>query len=225
MQLVTLVSGDGVDVASGSLVIAADDTGALRTVVESASALQAMQRDAGDRLSAAETEAQERGYQAGLAQARAEAEAALALQRLEQSDAHARLIDAQRDETATLALQIVRKIAERLAPADVLAALADTAARECLADSPRSIRVHPDQVIAVRERLAALRRSSDDLSGQHSADRADTIASSAVPVSVIADESLTECECLLDTADGSLQVDLDTQLAAIGTWWAGTPGD
>ncbi len=143
---------------------------------------------------AAGAEASARGFEAG--RRAAEDETAATLLRLAEQAAAER--ERQRNQVGALALQVVRKLIGGLDAADVLVALADTATAEILPNRPVALVVHPERCEAVRARLA-----------RHDALRCE----------VRGDPALGAEACRLETADGSLDVALDTQLARLAAAW------
>jgi flagellar assembly protein FliH len=98
-----------------------------------------------------------------------------------------------RASSATLALDIVRRIAAGLAPDEVLAALAEQAARDLLPEEPIGVRVAPDAVGAVSRRLWPI----------------------GARIEVHADPDLPAGDCVLDTPSGRTHAGLEVQLKAL----------
>jgi flagellar assembly protein FliH len=103
-----------------------------------------------------------------------------------------------RASSATLALDIVRRIAAGLAPDEVLAALAEQAARDLLPEEPIGVRVAPDAVGAVSRRLWPI----------------------GARIEVHGDPDLPVGDCVLDTPSGRTHAGLDVQLKALETVFA-----
>lgn len=150
---------------------------------------------------AAVTQAQAEGYAAGEAagytagQARAQQDAAAAL--AEQLQRIASEQAAQRDELrhalVALASGMVRRMASDLAPAQVLAALAERAFDHVVPPQPVRLRVPPPLLDAVREALA-----QRDL---------------VLPVQCSADDALHGLQCVVESASGTLLAGLDDVLS------------
>jgi len=98
-----------------------------------------------------------------------------------------------RASSATLALDIVRRIAAGLAPEEVLAALAEQAARDLLPEEPIGVRVAPEAVGAVSRRLWPI----------------------GARIEVHADPDLPNGDCVLDTPSGRTHAGLEVQLKAL----------
>lgn len=103
-----------------------------------------------------------------------------------------------RASSATLALDIVRRIAAGLAPEEVLAALAEQAARDLLPEEPIGVRVAPGAVGAVSRRLWPI----------------------GARIEVQGDPDLREGDCVLDTPSGRTHAGLEVQLGALETVFA-----
>jgi flagellar biosynthesis/type III secretory pathway protein FliH len=144
-------------------------------------------------LAAAREQAQLEGYAAG----RREALEALAPRLADTWDQAARSaaadVDTLRQTLVALSLQVVQRVADSLAPADVVSALAARAAEALLPDSGAVVRVHPDVAAAVRARLQG---------------------SSGV-LDVRADPQLGPYDCAFDTPAGQLLAGLPAQLARL----------
>ncbi len=210
MNLITLVNHDTVTLASGSLVYDASETNALTNAVQSAEALAAHLASEEARIAeaaeAGRQQGQSEGYADGMAQAQAENGAHL-VRLTAEAQAH---IEQQREQTLTMALQIVKKITTQFATDEVLVTLARTAARECAADESISLSVHPDQLEAVQQRIEANTgaQTTDAETGRKN-------ASGAAIAEVFADETLAADGCVLHTRYGSVVADLKTRLEAI----------
>jgi flagellar biosynthesis/type III secretory pathway protein FliH len=103
-----------------------------------------------------------------------------------------------------LALQVARKLLGRLPEDTLLAALADTAARETLTAPPLALVVHPDRVDAVRAQLATFARDGDD---------------AALRCEVRADAACAPDTCRLETEHGTVDASLEAQLARLAQAW------
>jgi len=195
MTFLTLISDDNVWAATDQRVYDASDVPALESLVEQTRALSASVEQHRQEAEVALHEARERGYAEGLRQGLAERRATLAETALELREQHARSIEEQRAACVALALDVVRKIAADVAPSEWLHAQAVHAARSMI-EAPRiTLRVSPERVAEVARAVAA--------------DGTDAIER------VIADDELGLDDCLLDTGAGTVDVSMDTQLAAI----------
>lgn len=136
------------------------------------------------------------GHAQGLAEGRATAEAELRAElfRLAVRDAGER--QKLREDVATLAIEVVRRIAGALGPETVVAALAERAVAELVPDTVATMRVAPANVDAVSERLAKL-----------------------PGIRVSPDAELGADDCIVETALGRVHAGLETQLAAIAHTW------
>lgn len=152
--------------------------------------------DIGQRADAARREAHEAGYadghreglEAGAGDIRSE------LFRLAMRDGEERR--ARRAEIATLALEVVRRIAGEVGDAAFVAGLADRATAALVPDTVATVRVAPAQVAQVTARLAA-----------------------RTGIVVEGDATLAADDCVVETALGHTHAGLETQLAQIETAW------
>jgi len=106
---------------------------------------------------------------------------------------------AQRAEAARLAIEVVRRIAGELGSETVVSALAEKAARDLAPDTKATVKVSPAVQAAVAERLARF----DGLT-------------------VAADPSLSDDDCVVETSFGVIRAGLKTQLAAVERAWTGS---
>lgn len=174
--------------------------------------LEALVAGQARRLAAAEAEARAAGHAAGLEEGRRAARDEAAAVLLSMTQAAARQRDALCDQVAALALQVARKLLGRLADEERLLGLADTAAREMLPAGALVLTVHPDQVDAVRARLAAW---SAGAAMPHEA---------PVGFEVRGEPGAPPGLCRVESALGSVDATLDTQLAALAAAWGVDPG-
>lgn len=174
--------------------------------------LDALYREQRAIVAAAGESARAEGYAQGHEQGLAEARRALAQTQAALEAQAAAERERLRADLAALALAVVRRLMGRLGDDERLAGLADGAAREWLAggDAARAptLVVHPAQLDAVRDRLAAL---PEDPAVPSPAVRADPEASLQT--------------CRLETEAGSLDASLDVQLSRLAQAWGVPPGD
>lgn len=139
------------------------------------------------------------GRNAGYAAGRDEALSTVAPQLLnawEQAAGQARMnVQTWRQAAVALSRHIVQHIADTMAPADVVAALALRAADALAPHEAAVVRVHPDVAAAVQAHLAVCERSSD-----------------AAVLEVRADPALDHLDCRFDMPDGQWFVGLEPQL-------------
>jgi flagellar biosynthesis/type III secretory pathway protein FliH len=144
------------------------------------------------------------GYAEGLAAAQREANEQLAATLLQFSEAAAQERARLRSGTASLALEVVRKVLGHFADDAVLAALAETAAAELLAGPSLVLVVHPSQVDAVRDRLA------------------ERTGPEGLRFELRGDPGCAVDACRIETEHGSVDVALETQLARLAAAWSGS---
>lgn len=111
----------------------------------------------------------------------------------------AQLRTAQRAEAARLAIEVVRRIAGEMGSETMVSALAEKAASDLAPDTRATVRVSPAAQAAVAERLARFDK-----------------------LTVTADSSLTDDECVVETSFGVIRAGLETQLAAVERAWMGS---
>ncbi|MCP5091494.1 MAG: hypothetical protein GY949_11285 [Gammaproteobacteria bacterium] len=194
-------------IASNRRVLRACEMPSLEHAAALCARLDAMLRDQPTQLAEQRECARAEGYARGLEQGRAAAreETANALTAMSQA------LQATREQlhadTATLALAVVDKLMGRFSNTERLAGLAATAAREAVFGAGETqpaltLTVHPDQVDAVREQLAA--RSAGEY---------------APPIKVQDDPDCGPHACRLDSELGSIEATLDVQLARLAQAW------
>lgn len=195
MNYLTLFNDEHGFVATRQKVFSANELTALQSVSEQA---QELGRRIAEQKALSE-QARETGYaegwQQGEQQAREEAHKEL-VARLQQMD---EALEAEkvrvRQACAALAVDMVRRIAGNIESDRWLLAQAEQAAEQVLDHGELVLRVHPDHAEALSARLHA----------------SDTSRIKRV----LADEGLSLQGCILESALGQVEVDLDTQLASV----------
>jgi len=99
--------------------------------------------------------------------------------------------------SVNLAVQIVEKIASRIGPPEMIAALAQQAASELVPAEAIVVKVHPSMLSQVEEQLAGLGTQLN------------------TPLQFESDVSLNEDGCILETEYGHVKADLETQLSVL----------
>jgi len=174
------------------------DAQALRDRLEQLTDAQA------ERVAAAAEEARVKGYVAGREQAAIDGRDEVAATIVELTRAATQEREQMRGEVAGLALQVVRKLLGQLPADGVLAALAETAAREMLPTQTLTLLVHPDQCDAVRARLSAGATSAD---------------APAPRFDVQPDPDYAADACRIETEHGSVDASLEAQLERLANAW------
>jgi len=208
VNIICLLDNPEMVIASGKRVFSAEDTGALLSLAESADRLHMSAEGQEARIAQAENDACERGRKEGVAQGRKMATAELAETTLSLVDKTNAELNQVREQALSLALQVVRKIADGVANEDMLVALATTAAQECLPSKSIVLKVHPGAIDGVKQRVSEYRANSDTQHPVHS---------------IVADEELDLNACVLETDTGQVCADLDTQLGVLEKHLAATP--
>jgi type III secretion protein L len=155
---------------------------------------QALREDARAASVQAGEAARDEGYAAGHAEGLAAGAALVREELLRLAQADVARAEAQRTDLARLGLEVVRRIAADLGPADMVAALAEKAAAAIAPDSQLTVRVPAAALDATRARLGA-------------------------GVAVEPDETLSATDCVLSTPLGEVRAGLETQLAQLARQW------
>lgn len=157
------------------------------------------------RIAATAEEARVKGYVAGREAGAVEARDEVAATLLDLAQVAAQERERLRGEVATLALHVVRKLLGQMPLDGIVAALAETAARDMLPTQTLTLYVHPDRADAVRARLAAT-----------------TAASADAPLprfDVQGDANAAADTCRIETEHGTIDASLDAQLARLADAW------
>jgi flagellar biosynthesis/type III secretory pathway protein FliH len=165
------------------------------------------ERESAAALEAALAAAREQGLAQGRAEGQREAREKLAANLLSLAQASASERERLQASVGALALQVARKMLGKLPDDTLLAALADTAARETLTAPPVAPVVHPDEVDAVRARLAA--HAQDD--------------ATALRCEVRGEPTCAPDTCRLETEHGTIDASLEAQLARLADAWGAAP--
>jgi len=193
MSLVSLFSDERGFLASDQLVYTAEELLQVQEAATMAAELASAIKEQTQINVAAKSAGFSAGYEEGKQQASAEAAQELQRNILELQRAYQRDVSAQKAACATLAIDIVRKIAGQVAPADWLYAEANTAAAELVDRTGLVLRVHSSQYDNLSKRVA----------GDNLFDR------------VVADESVAPDACSIDTRYGKIDVDIETQIEQV----------
>ncbi|MGN6526991.1 MAG: FliH/SctL family protein [Burkholderiaceae bacterium] len=207
MSYVALFVTEDVNVATAARVLPAEELRALADGRELLLALQSQRESDGVRLAVASDRARDAGYAEGFAAGRAAAREQLAQAQLELELAAQRDRSILRRQTeasvATLALEVVRKLAGEIDAGELVAALARQAVRQLLDDEPVTLVVHP----AMAERVRA------------QADAQDAQDAHGPAVAVQEDPTLAPLDCRLVTRSGTTLAGLDVQLRRLAAAW------
>lgn len=169
--------------------------------------LEQLNEEAAARIAAAAEDARVQGYVQGHELGAHDARTEIATTLTALAGKAARDREAMHGEVAALALQVVRKVLGQLPADGVLAALAETAARDMLSAPAMTLFVHPDQCDTVRARLA----QTTDADG------------AALRFDVQPDPACKDGACRIETEHGSIDASLEAQLKRIADAWGVTP--
>lgn len=190
MSLVSLFSDERGFLATDQLVYGADDIHRIQDAAKMAAQLSAAIHDQDQINKTAQSTGFDAGYEQGSQQAATEHAKIYEQTLINLHHAYQRDVAAQQKACATLAVDVVRKIAGQVAPADWLYAEASTAAAELVDQTGLVLRVHSSQLANVSERFA----------------------NSTIFERVVADETVEPDACSIDTRYGKIDVDLETQI-------------
>lgn len=155
---------------------------------------QVLREDARAASAQAGEDARAEGYAAGHAEGLAAGAALVRDELLRLAQADAARSETQRTDLARLGLEVVRRIAADLGPAEMVAALAAKAVAAVAPDPQLTVRVPPAALAETRERLGA-------------------------GVAIEPDETLGATDCILSTPLGEVRAGLETQLAQLARQW------
>lgn len=204
MSLVSLFSDERGFLGTDQLVYTADEMRSLHDVTGMAAELSAAIEDQNSINESARVAGFSAGYEQGSLQASAEHTAELQQTLVDLHQKYQRDVEAQKAACASLAVDIVRKIAGQIAPADWLYAEASTAAAELVDKTGLVLRVHSSQLASVTKRV-----ENNDVFER-----------------VVADEAVAPDACSIDTRYGKINVDLETQIEQMLNLFAtGDSGD
>ena len=190
MSLFSLFSDNHGFLATDQLVYTTDQLQDLQNANAMATNLAAALADQNRINETAKSDGFSAGYEKGKQRAKEECRQAMEQATIELHKVYQSDVLAQREACATLAVDIVRKIAGQVAPADWLFAEASTAAGELIDQTGLTLRVHANHFESVSKRVA----------GDKLFDR------------VVADETIASDACRIDTCYGTIEVDLETQI-------------
>ena len=194
MSLVVLHHSDVSTIASKRRVIATNEVGTLNSMLEQADLLVERVASEEKRISDAETAGRSEGYDAGFESGKQEGLAS-AGQQLTVDKATLEDERNQLQQQATqMAFDIVRKLAHTIDPAELLAALAVTAAQSGSPDEKYVLRVYDEHRAAVAEKLASAGHEISSLFR-----------------SVIGDGAIDPAACILESDKSRVLADLETQ--------------
>lgn len=195
MTFISLFSDENGFLATDQRVFSAEELQPLQQAIEQAQQLNKRLSDQRDKEAQTFKAASEQGYADGLAKGHEQARLQVAETLSDWQQRFQRTVQETQASSASLAVDIVRKIAGQIQTDEWLLAQA-LRASEDLVDQPAvKLRIHATQVAPVKQRIDSLAHS---------------------PVSqIIADESLATDGCVLETPLGQVEVDLETQLNRI----------
>lgn len=195
MTFISLFSDKHGFVATDQKVYSSDELSTVDRVIDQAQRLEQQLDTHDDVVEAAAAKAATKGYEEAYAQAQADAGEQLAQTLRQLHEAHAQELQTVRDNCAELAIEIVRKIAGNTDPLAWMQAQAQQAANDLVDEPSVKLRVSGAQVDALRERLA--------------------LSENQTIRAVVVDDTLAAGACELETANGRIDIGLDTQLNSV----------
>jgi|GEM_PF-1038147 len=216
MSFVTLVNKGELSLSTDQLVIPATEVNALTNAIDVCDQLHMLLSTRKERLLEAEKQGFDEGFKQGLEEGLENGRADVAEQL---SLIHAKAAgqqDKMKQSVVTLAMQVVRKIADDIGPANMVAAMAKKAVDELVSHSLLILHVHPCAVDAVKSRLNIAEHDSHD--EPTTTDKIDVAANSsarALHIEVRSEASLSAQDCLIETEFGTTVASLDEQLRCL----------
>jgi len=198
VNIISLLDDPEIIIASGKRVFSKEESGAFLSLAETVKRLNTLETNREEKLRTAEDEARQRGREEGLELGRQQARQELAEKLLELEHCSQIEHKAINEDVVAIALQVVRRIAAGVAPEDMLAALAAGAAAEHLPRQPVSLKVHPQHLDSVKNRIEKIK----------------DVGAPSMIETIIADNELSPTDCILETSVGQVCADLETQLIA-----------
>jgi len=194
MSIITLFNDDRVTLASERLILSADEISGMQTVMQHADTLQTLALNEEARVAQAEANGYEGGYEKGQSEGYEAALEHIAFKLVALAKEANEVRDRIEGQSASLALKIVEKIAEDIGPADTVAALAASAARQLVPREPVVLRVHPNHEQYLKEKIAGSTEAFKQI------------------VEISPDLLLEETDCVLETEFGQIKASLDIQI-------------
>lgn len=213
MTYVAILNKPGVTISTDELIVSPDDVSHVDSVAQLGKHLSQFLSSYKDVLSAETKRGYDEGFEKGKEEGLRHAREQFSSQLTQLSTQHAREKSQLADYAVSLALQIVRRIAEDVGPAEMMAEIARTASREFSHETQVVLRVHPDNAETVRNRVQNIYVNATDFQGQDR--RKAGAAAKTEQVEVRADDSLGLYDCLLETEFGTTIASLEHQLTCL----------
>jgi|GEM_PF-4973002 len=195
MNILALNTTEGFGIYGGKLVYSAAETQALFSCIDTAEHVQQIKSSTEATLKQDRVEARQQGFDQGLQEGRDQAKQEIAEALMVQQNELHHAQQALRDQSIAIALEIVKKIAGNVAPEQLVMSLAQTAAKELAPEAVVTLRTHSDNVAKLVQLISETNQTQF--------------------IEVVGDASLAIDSCVLETQLGSIEADLQTQLAAI----------
>jgi flagellar biosynthesis/type III secretory pathway protein FliH len=197
MALITFLNSERLTVATRKTVFEPGEIDSLTSVLDQAERLQTLYNEEEKRIEDAAASGHDAGFEEGQGKGYEAALQHIAVKLVVLTkEANATRASLEHD-TANLAIKIVERIASELGPQKTIAALAKTAASDLVQKEPIVLRVHPANLAYMKEEVV------------------DTESPYARIVEVLADTTLSEDDCVLETEFGQINAGLQTQLSVL----------
>lgn len=197
MALITFLNTDRLSLATSRLVYEPGEIDSLTSVLDQAEKLRVVIDSEGDKIQAATEQGYSEGYEKGQDEGYEAALEHIATKLVVLSKEAANQREKLEQETGSLAIKIVEKIATEVGSHEMIVALAKSAAAEMLPRELIVLRVHPEAHSAVSQQVLNPDQKYSRI------------------VEVIADPELEEEDCILESEYGHIKADLKTQLKVI----------
>lgn len=198
MSLITFISNNELTtLTSGKVVFTSKEAPHFNDAVKCAAHLSQLLADEEARIAKAETSAYEQGFEKGQTDGYEAALGHIAAKLLALSKEADQVREKLEKSAGDLALDIVYKISEHIAPQQLLTALAAKAAAQLVSREPVNLRVSVRNLESVRDTVLSSTNFSNRIS------------------EVSGDPALDDNECVLETEFGQIKAGLDVQLKSL----------
>ncbi len=197
MALITFINNERLTMGSSQLVYGPEEINSLYSVIEQAELLQDIFSTEIEKTEAACKAGYEAGYEEGQTEGYEAALEHIAVKLVVLAKEASSARDELEESAAKIALKIVEKIAGEVGTKEMIAALAQSAAKDMVSREPVVLRVHP-------ENFEYMKREGI---------RRDQPASRIVEV--VSDPGLSQMDCVLETEFGQIKAGLQTQLKVL----------
>lgn len=197
MIFFALIRNTHVNLVTNKLVLQPEDVPTFLTAIELSNELKRLIDESAEHIKLEEQRGFEVGYEEGKTEGQLAAQKEFSEKLISLSKAAAYHHENLRASVVKLAIQVVRKIAGEIGAPQIVAGIADSAAKELVSDVSLCVRVHPSSVDKVSTQLE---KTMSTHTGQ------------PIYLDVREDDSLDQFDCIIDTPFGSTIASLGDQL-------------